>query len=343
MPVGDPEPVDVRRHPVAAALGVVVLLGLVLLVSGAWGTATAEGERRVQVGRVELPRLSGTAVADAQRQLEELELLVALDHRPNEVVPAGTVFDQQPIAGAKVEVGTEVTLVVSDGPTGIPVPDLGGFQGAEASALLTALGVPHEVQDVHDEEVRPGEVVGTVPATGVPTRADTPVVVQVSAGPAPRTVPPVVDQPVAAALAAIGNAGLGLGEVTREYVEGREPGLVIATSPAPGTAAPRDQPVDVTVTGPPPSLRVPSVVGLTRANATRVAQGVAGLEVRVRIQTLPPGDERAGRVVRQSLPADAEVPSGTVFEIVVGEVPAPTTTTTTVPAGASPPAAGDEG
>jgi serine/threonine-protein kinase len=319
---------------VAAVVGVLLLVVVILFAGAAWGTAIVDGgERRVVVGRVEVPRLAGSPVADAQRQLEALELLVALEYQPNEVVPAGVVFEQQPIAGAKVEVGSEITLLVSDGPSGVPVPDLRGFQGTEAAALLQALGVPNEVQSVPDESVRPGEVVGTVPAAGVRTRADTPVVVQVSSGPAPRTVPAVVDVTVAEAIAAIARAGLGLGQVTRQYVEGRDAGAVISTDPAPGTAAPRDYPVNLTVTGPPPPVRVPGLVGLTRANATSVAGSVSGLDVRVRIQTLTPGDDRNGRVVRQSLPPDAEVPPGTILEVVVGQVPTPTTTTTVPAAG----------
>lgn len=336
QPVGEPEPVDTQRHPWATLLGILVLLALFLFAARGWGAAVEGGERRAEVGRVELPRLAGTPVADAQRQLEALDVLVALEYQPNEVVPADVVFEQSPIAGAKVEVGTEVTLVVSDGPTGIPVPDLRGFQGAEAQTLLEALGVANEIQPVPDETIRPGEVVGTVPAAGVPTRAGTPVIVQVSSGPAPRTVPPVVDLPMAVALADIGRAGLGLGEVTRRYVEGREPGIVLSTDPAPGSEVPRDLPIDVEVSGPPPKVRIPSLLGLTRANATRIANGVDGVEVRVRVTTLAPGDARAGRVVRQSLPVDTLVNPGTILELVVGEVPPPPTTTTTVPAGGAP-------
>lgn len=340
--VGEPESVDTARHPWATVLGIVVLVALFLFAAAGWGSAVEGGERRADVGRVELPRLAGTPVAEAQRQLEALEVLVALEYQPNEVVPADVVFEQTPIAGAKVEVGTEVTLIVSDGPTGIPVPDLRGFQGAEAQALLQALGVANEVQQVPDESIRPGEVVGTVPAAGVPTRAGTPVVVQVSSGPAPRTVPEVLDLPFAVALADIGRAGLGLGEVTRRYVEGREPGLVVSTDPAPGSEAPRDLPVDVELTGPPPQTRIPSLLGLTRANAARIAEALDGVEVRVRVTTLAPGDARSGRIVRQSLPVDTRVGPGTVLELVVGEVPPPPTTT--VPPGATPtttaPAAG---
>ena len=88
-----------------------------MLTGFAVGTSMRDGERAV-AARVPVPRLDGSTLEEATRTLEGLGLLVAVEYQPNEAVPTGTVFGQRPVAGSKLEVGTEVTLVVSDGPAG---------------------------------------------------------------------------------------------------------------------------------------------------------------------------------------------------------------------------------
>ena len=241
-PIGPPEPVDLRSHPWATLVGVVAVLAVFLFASMGLGRALDDSEERVEVPRVSVPQLDGRGAEDAQRTLERLGLLVALEYQPNELVPAGVVFDQRPVAGAKLEIGTEVTLVLSDGPAGITVPDVRGFQGGEAAGLLQALGLTPQLQPVYDEVIRPGEVVSTSPAAGNRATPGAPVVVAVSNGPAPRIVPAIVDLPEAQGLAELGRSGVGLGTVTASYVAGREPGIVLSTDPVPGTAVPAGEP-----------------------------------------------------------------------------------------------------
>lgn len=328
-PIGPPEPVDLRSHPWATLVGVVAVLAVFLFASMGLGRALDDSEERVEVPHVSVPQLDGRGAEDAQRTLERLGLLVALEYQPNELVPAGVVFDQRPVAGAKLEIGTEVTLVLSDGPAGITVPDVRGFQGGEAAGLLQALGLTPQLQPVYDEVIRPGEVVSTSPAAGNRATPGAPVVVAVSNGPAPRIVPAIVDLPEAQGLAELGRSGVGLGTVTASYVAGREPGIVLSTDPVPGTAVPRASPVNVVVSGPPETLTVPSVTGLLQASASSIVSG-AQLSPSIRNQTVPAGDARAGRVISQSLPGGTPVAAGTPLQLVVGVEAAPPTTTTTV-------------
>src|SRR5690606_20490789 len=118
-PIGGPEDVDPRRHPRATAIGLAVVGLLFVLTGFAVGTSMRDGERAVLAARVPVPRLDGNTLEEATRTLEGLGLLVAVEYQPNEAVPTGTVFGQRPVAGSKLEVGTEVTLVVSDGPAGV--------------------------------------------------------------------------------------------------------------------------------------------------------------------------------------------------------------------------------
>lgn len=327
-PIGDPEDLDLAEHRGPTVLGVVAVAALFLLACFAIGTSMRDGERTVSVARVSLPRLDGSSLDQASRSLRGLGLLVAVDYQPNEAIPEGTVFGQRPVAGSKLEVGTEVTLVVSDGPAGIKVPDVTGFQQGEAVKLLQATQLNPTVQPAYDETVRPGEVLRTDPASGTRADPNANVTVVVSNGPAPHTVPDLVGQPVVQGLAALGRSGVGLGTVTTRTVDGQPPGVIVSTDPAGGTSVPRDQPVAVVVTPSGPTVVVPSVTGLLSASATEALSG-AGFVVSVRNQAVPAGDSRGGRVIAQSIPAGTLVAGGLPLQLTVAVAPSPPTTTTT--------------
>ncbi|GIU85081.1 MAG: serine/threonine protein kinase [Acidimicrobiales bacterium] len=90
----------------------------------------------------EIPRdLVSQPAEEAERRLRELGLKVARRSSPSETVPAGKVVKTEPAAGAKVEKGSEVTLVVSSGPPMVEVPDVVGLQASAAAEELEAAGL----------------------------------------------------------------------------------------------------------------------------------------------------------------------------------------------------------
>lgn len=327
--IGPPEVVDRAEHPLATAIGVgalvlVVLVGLI----GLAGLISDDEDPGRQVAEIVLPRVSGRTLPEAQRQLEALGLIVDVRYEPNEVAPVDVVVEQEPIAGARLEVGEQVVLVVSDGPAGVRVPDFGEVTAAEAVRLLGAMGLGAVIEEAYDEGVPQGEIIGSKPAEGARAVPGEQVTVLVSKGPEPRTVPDVVGQPSAEAFVALGRAELQVGRVTRRSAADAVPGTVISTSPAAGEQAPRGFPVEVVIVAEPGSLEVPDLVGFSQASAAGIADDL-GLEVVVRTEAVTAGDRRAGRVISQSPVANSPIDAGGSVRIVVGAVPAPTTTTTT--------------
>ena len=72
--------------------------------------------------RVSVPDLAGLGIAEAERALAEADLkLGRQDEAPSEVVPIGTVIEQDPVGGTEVQEGTAVDIVVSTGPQQAPV------------------------------------------------------------------------------------------------------------------------------------------------------------------------------------------------------------------------------
>src|SRR5690606_11496596 len=178
------------------------------LGAAALGAVIAGEDDAPVVPQVIVPRLQSRPMPEAQAQLERMGLLVDIRFEPNEVVPPDVVVDQEPIAGARLEVGEQVVLVVRDGPMGILVPELGGSQVAEAQRTLANLGLGLEQRQEHHELVPMGSIFRTEPSAGARAELGGTVTVVVTAGPRPRTVPEVVGARTHEAFAAIGRADL---------------------------------------------------------------------------------------------------------------------------------------
>lgn len=116
--------------------------------------------------------------------------------------------------------------------------------------------------DVSDSP-EPASPAGTIPA---PESADT------------TTVPDLVSRTLPSATDVLDASGLDLGAVTRVYVDGFAAGSVVAQSPAAGASVAQGSAVAVTVSKGSLSASLPSVVGLTVAQA-KEALAAVGLGV----------------------------------------------------------------
>ncbi len=115
-----------------------------------------------------VPRLLGLDEAQAAEELRRAGLEVAAAGRePHLTAAAGRVIWQDPVAGVAVPRGSRVALVTSDGPPGVAVPDVRGYDEVFARRLLLAAGLMVETVDsVLVKDATPGTVTGTVPAAG---------------------------------------------------------------------------------------------------------------------------------------------------------------------------------
>ncbi|MGI9577665.1 MAG: PASTA domain-containing protein [Microthrixaceae bacterium] len=325
--IGSWEEIDRSRHPLAAAVAIGALVALFAVGLVGLGVAIERGDRRVEVEDIAVPSIVGLSEVEALALLEDAGLILVVDESTNEVVGAGQVFEQEPIAGAKLEAGSSVTGRVSTGPSGTIVADTVGQQAAEALVLLSTVGLTGEVVPTYDEDIRPGEVLGSDPAPGRRAPPDGVVQLQVSDGPAPRTIPPIEGRRAIDVIAELGRLRLVPDDVSTDVDSELPVGNVVSISPGAGTEVPRGSRVDLVVAGTEPDtpLLMPSLVGLLRSTATDAA-ATAGVDVRFRTVELPIGDSRDGRVLRQGIRAGSEIPADVSVEAVVGVSPPPPTT-----------------
>ncbi len=326
--IGGPEVIDPEDHTVATVVGGVLLV-LVIIV-GLFGITKVldDASAGQEVPVVVVPRLSDRPVEQARSQLERLGLIVDIRYQANERVPIDVVIDQTPIAGARLEVGERVELGVSDGPAGVRVPNTVGQSVADATRLLSVVGLSAAPTEVYDEEVPAGVVLGSNPAPSDRSTLGSTVELIVSKGPEPRTVPEVVGLTAAEAMLQIGRAELNVGDVTRRHVDGVAPGNVASVEPGAGSQVPKGSRVDVVVSTPPNPGTVPDLVGLRRVTALEIAESL-GIRATVSNEVVESTDRRIGLVISQTPVADSPKANMTIV-VAVGPAP-PTTTTTTTP------------
>ena len=119
---------------------------------------------------VEMPDLLGLSLREAMLELERLELLPGAQSRDySNEVEVNKVASQSPPAGAQVEKGTIVEIVVSDGPEPqlVTVQDFRGMDIAQAESLLTVSGlVKGRVTEEAREGAQPGIIFSQQPESG---------------------------------------------------------------------------------------------------------------------------------------------------------------------------------
>ncbi|MBA2299208.1 MAG: Stk1 family PASTA domain-containing Ser/Thr kinase, partial [Chloroflexi bacterium] len=142
-----------------------------------------------QPAEVVVPEFVGTLLADATRQAEELDLVLATTLAPSDQ-PAGTVTAQDPPEGSVVPPGSTVRVTVAEGLQTVPTPNLRNKTEAQAVQEIVAAGlVPGVKTEAFDATVPEGLVATQSPAAGVLVTKGSPVDYTVSQGPEPTPSP----------------------------------------------------------------------------------------------------------------------------------------------------------
>lgn len=198
------------------------------------------------------------------------------------------------------------------------IPDVNNETQAAAIAALERAGFQAEVTDTpNSRDVPAGAVISHDPQGTA--RLGSTISLVVSAGPRMTVVPTVVGQPRDAALDAVEGAALEP-EVTEQYSEEFEAGLVMATNPEPGTEIAEGETVEVVVSRGRRPIDVPGVVGSSRAAAIDALRSV-GLEPVVSTETY--ADAPEGTVVDQDPDEGATLYRGDRVELTISKGPQP--------------------
>ena len=261
-----------------------------------------------------MPTVVALTEADARAALDARQLDAEVSYEYSEDVPDGIVVSADREPGTSLRHGTDVALVVSQGPERYAVPPLTGLTLESAQAALTSANLALGEQTREHDEVEPeGRVLSSDPEAGEPLPPDGEVSLVISAGPAPVEVPDVTGRTQQEATQELIETGLTVTVEPSRVTDADVPeGSVLSQSPSSGTLS-RGGTVTLVISDGPEMVTVPQVVG-RQFNA--VEQQLTELGLVVIREDIRGGF--FGSVRSQSIDPDQQVPVGTeiVLEVV---------------------------
>lgn len=173
--------------------------GRVAKVTPGLGTAATIGDKvTVYLSKGEetktttVPQLLGKSETRAKQELEDAGLTVGSVTRDySDDYEEGEIMSQSIRNGSTVEIGTEVSFVVSRGKkdTTVSMPEVLGRSEADAIAMIQSAGLVASPQYVYYDDVEAGLVAETEHDPGKKLEAGTTVEIYVSRGPRPTEAP----------------------------------------------------------------------------------------------------------------------------------------------------------
>ncbi len=254
--------------------------------------------------------VTGYTLADAQRDLQgdKLNVKVMRDFNP---APKDTVLAERPKPGSKIREGSLVTLVVSDGPAPIKVPNLVGLTLDAAQRIAQRDGFTVSVSEEAPINNIPAHVIASqeTPAGKVISSGSV-IYVVVSKGGGLTQIPDVRGKDYVTASGMLKNAGFDVGVTYAFNPPGPDNGTVINEQPQGGTAAEKGSQVQLwlSVTG-----YVPDTDGMTLDDAKKTLLNYGYL-----LGNVTPTTEGAdGKVVRTEPEAGVKLNPGTPVNIFI--------------------------
>ncbi|MFK8023735.1 MAG: PASTA domain-containing protein [Ilumatobacter sp.] len=271
-PLYDDAPARRRRGPIAI-LVLLLLLGL--------GALAYAGSLLLQTKSFEVPVLAGTPEDEAMNQIVGNDWEVSTRGERSDSFPEpDTVIRTSPGPGAVLDEGSPFLLVLSEGPEFRTLPELADLPVAAAVQRLADLRLEatEEPQRVFSETVVDGNVVswrvsgdanGDMQA-GAQILPGEVVVLTVSMGPEPRSVPDLSKTTLTDAIAIADALQLEVIEGDSVFSETVPEGQIVSQTPSSGASIEREGAITVQVSLGPDIVEFPDLEGLSFTDAQTV-------------------------------------------------------------------------
>ena len=200
--------------------------------------------------RIAVPPLVGLSEEAARNAIEGVGLSVGqVTQQADPDIEPGFVISSSPVAGQEISPAIPVDLVVSSGPEIVPLPDVSGMIEREATAELNDLGLRVSVNEEFNDDFAEGEVIRTEPTAGTEVQSGDTILLIVSLGPTPVTVPDLDEMTESEATNTLNAVNLVIRVAnTRQPVTNPDlDGRVVDQVPAAGTTAEQGDTVTVTL------------------------------------------------------------------------------------------------
>ena len=179
----------------------------------------------------------------------------------------------------------------------VKVPSVNGKLYDEGAALVTHLGLKTSKIDQSSSTIDTGHIISTEPATGQKVPKKSIVVITVSSGKTPTSIPSLSNLTVEAAKAALEARKLAMGTNTPEHSPTIAAGTVIRSEPAASTSAREGDVVNLFISD--GAITIPSVVGADIGDANTQLGAL-----QLSINAVPDSGCTGSKVKAQSLTGD---------------------------------------
>ena len=237
----------------------------------------------------------------------------------------GTVIDQKPGGGKKMDVGSRIDLQVAiPKKEWVKVPKVVGKDSSRAIKDLAKkkLNVGQFRLQVSCET--PGKVLGQIPERNAKILAGQTVdLIVADVGRNPVPVPRLNGLELRTAEHQLQRLGLTVGRVQEREQAQVPAGAVISQRPNDNWVLPPGCPVDLVISKAVALVTVPSLIGMTeQAARERYGGGLRSVFAEVRLGSVNHVESRtgAGQIIRQDPPPGAQVRRGTQINIVIAKV-----------------------
>jgi len=199
------------------------------------------------------------------------------------------------------------------------IPAVANKSVVQAQQLLSEAGFQSRTNEVFDDDVPSGLVVGSDPTAGSETRKFQPVSLFVSKGPQLFALPKLTGGTLDESKNGLNQAEMALGAVTEQFDDAVAAGVVLAQDPASGTPARHGTPVSLLVSKGPQPIPVPAVVGQDKDAAVKAIQA-AGLKADVAKDRVNDAKVPKGAVASQS-PSSGTLTKGGTVSLTISDGP----------------------
>jgi serine/threonine-protein kinase len=203
---------------------------------------------------VPMPKVIGSQLDQATKILQDAGLTGTITPQDGTSddpdVEKGQIIDQTPKPDEQVAKGAPIVLVVANGKSKVPVPDVAGKTAADAANELGSVGqFKTTVTEEQSDEVAKGTVIRTDPPKDTPLEKGSTVTIIVSSG-KQDTVPNVVGKTQVEAENELDNAGFKPKATCIEDALAPADGIVTDQEPAANASADKGATVTITVRRP---------------------------------------------------------------------------------------------
>ncbi len=302
--------------------GVIIAIALIFMIGKAaglfkMGSGLSQTETQSQVS---VPNLVGLTEDEAKAALDKKNLGYYVSGREaSEKYDEGIIVRQETSAKKKVAKNTQINVVVSTGKEEktVQVPDVLGRDEAEAQKMLEDQGlVVADSEAKYSNEVEEGKVISTNPASGAEVKEGSKVTMVVSLGAEKATVPGITGLAAADADAALSAAGLITGNVSEEYSDQYEAGIVISQKTKADKKVSQGTAVDYVISKG-PKIEMVNVSALTNKTEDAAKQALTDAGLTVGNVTYENSSVTAGYVISQSASPGSQLEKGTAVDFVV--------------------------